>query len=117
LGVSLHTSTSGMDLPMKVLDMFGCEVPVCAVKFACLSELVQDDVNGRIFESSQQLSDLLWEQLSPLTKQPDAGNHAFGVLDRYSKQLQGRRLWSENWKSNAQPVIAKAVPAASYRLS
>lgn len=112
LGVSLHTSTSGLDLPMKVLDMFGCQVPVCAVNFACLSELVDDKVNGRIFETSGQLADVLWTLLSPLmttSLESTPACHEFGDLARYSKALQNRPRWSENWKCNAWPVIQEAT--------
>jgi beta-1,4-mannosyltransferase len=101
LGVSLHTSTSGLDLPMKVLDLFGCQVPVLALNFACLSELVQDGVNGRVFRTSTELA----EQLGSLLTLED-GNTS---LAQFSKQLHGRILWSENWKKNALPVLVDAV--------
>lgn len=39
--------------------MFGCRLPVAAVSFPALPELVQDGVTGRVFSSSSQLAAII----------------------------------------------------------
>lgn len=48
MAVSLHTSSSGIDLPMKIVDFFGVGVPVITVQFPAIGELVKDGDNGLV---------------------------------------------------------------------
>lgn len=60
LGISLHTSSSGVDLPMKVVDMFGAGLPVVGWgDFEAWPELVKEGVNGLGFDSSEGLTQQL----------------------------------------------------------
>ena len=99
LGISLHTSTSGLDLPMKVLDMFGCHVPVCALGFSCLSELVKDGINGRIFHTDIDLSEQLFELLEGYP------NHDKGHIEKYRRNIRGMTRWKENWEECARHLV------------
>lgn len=57
LGISLHSSSSGLDLPMKIMDMMGCGLPVLAYSYKTLtSELIEDEENGLLFEDGDHLA-------------------------------------------------------------
>lgn len=45
----------GLDLPMKVVDMFGCHLPVLAKRFSAIHELVTDGVTGMLFDTANEL--------------------------------------------------------------
>ena len=62
LGLCLHRSSSGLDIPMKIADLFGAGVPVCALDYgACLAERVRHGDNGLLFSTARQLADLLFD--------------------------------------------------------
>ncbi|XP_038525166.1 chitobiosyldiphosphodolichol beta-mannosyltransferase isoform X5 [Canis lupus familiaris] len=100
LGVCLHKSSSGLDLPMKVVDMFGCCLPVCAVKFRSLQELVKHEENGLVFEDAEELAGQLQMLFS---KFPDPA----GKLNQFRKNLRESELlrWDESWKQTVLPLV------------
>lgn len=97
LGVSLHTSSSGMDLPMKVVDLFGVGVPVAAVRFASVGELVKEGANGVTFETDQQLATAMIRLFDPRYKELEV------LKTGAMKETESR--WDENWDKVAAPVF------------
>jgi beta-1,4-mannosyltransferase len=96
LGISLHTSSSGVDLPMKVVDMFGTGLPVAGwSKFEAWPELVTEGVNGRGFGSAEELTRILEQLLTG--KGGELARLKQGVLE------EGKRRWDDEW----MPVAGK----------
>jgi len=104
LGICLHTSSSGLDLPMKVVDMYGCNLPVCAVKYNCISELVEHEKTGLHFENSDELLKHLVRMA--FTEQGNTNN----VLDRMRTNLRklNSHRWEDEWEQKAWPIIKNA---------
>lgn len=96
LGVSLHQSSSGWDLPMKVVDMFGCGVPVVSVAFPALSELVTDGENGLVVNNSAEMARAFGE--------------LFGQGDKLAIVKKGameesRYKFEEHWNRKVGPLF------------
>ncbi|XP_073398882.1 chitobiosyldiphosphodolichol beta-mannosyltransferase isoform X1 [Dendrobates tinctorius] len=100
LGVCLHKSSSSLDLPMKVVDMFGCCLPVCAVNFQCLHELVKHNENGLTFEDSKELAAQLKMLFMAFTSKVSKLQE-FRQNLRDSKQMR----WDESWDQTVLPVL------------
>ncbi|XP_037949612.1 chitobiosyldiphosphodolichol beta-mannosyltransferase-like [Teleopsis dalmanni] len=103
LGVCLHWSSSGLDLPMKVVDMFGCCLPVCAYNFRCLNELVIHGKNGFIFENYKELAEQLKLWFKDFPNNPNIIETDIHFRSNL-KTFQSLR-WHENWSALALPVF------------
>ena len=103
LGLCLHRSSSGLDLPMKIADMFGSGLPVCALDYGpCLTELVRHGENGLVFSTSEQLANQLYELFQGFPS-------ATPLLARLRRNASecGRVRWREGWQKDALPVFER----------
>lgn len=100
LGLCLHRSASGLDLPMKVADFLGAGLPFCALRYGD----TQDEgpcagTGGVFFSTSTELSGRL---RSLFTGFPEAS----AELEELRRDA-GRchRTWLEGWDEEAAPVL------------
>ncbi|KAI3428089.1 hypothetical protein D9Q98_006472 [Chlorella vulgaris] len=105
LGVSLHASSSGLDLPMKVVDMFGCGLPVCALTYSCIGELVSHEHNGLLFATPNQLA----QQLVSCFRSSNGSSSTIGspLLARLRRGVEGASMarWHDTWRKIVLPVL------------
>lgn len=101
LGLSLHRSTSGIDLPMKVADMLGSGLPILALDYGpCLAERIDHRRTGMLFRTAAELA-ALWIELFRGFPKPSP------LLARLRRGVAAKsiRHWTENWKEHAAPVL------------
>ncbi len=108
LGISCHISASGLDLPMKILDLFGAGVPVSAYDYGpCLLELVSPGDNGVLFKTAEECCTHLEHILSDSPS-------ARASLERLRNGAiaSARTSWSEAWTAEARDAL---IPRAADR--
>jgi beta-1,4-mannosyltransferase len=102
LGVCLHYSSSGYDLPMKVVDMFSAGLPACAVEYPAISDLVKHKENGIVFKDHNDLAEYLTLIINEFFE-----NGFCEGLERFRENLKSFNEcdWVSQWREEAYPVL------------
>mmetsp|Transcript_20922 Transcript_20922/g.38772 ORF Transcript_20922/g.38772 Transcript_20922/m.38772 type:complete len:425 (-) Transcript_20922:641-1915(-) len=105
VGVCLHTSSSKLDLPMKVVDMHGAGLPVVAYAYPTIGELVTSDT-GTTFVDSKDLS----QKLGNLLENPE-------LLTKFRTNLKDIRkhgTWETEWNRVFYPMLTSSTCNRTY---
>ena len=103
LGISLHYSSSGIDLPMKVVDMFSACLPAAAVYYPTIEELVKNEENGFTFRNEKELCKILKTTIEEISKKGK-----YEKLEKFKKKLK-KELEEENWVAQWKNRVKKAL--------
>ena len=101
LGLCLHRSSSGLDIPMKIADLFGAGVPVCALDYGpCLREVLRPGETGMLFSTAAELSAIV---TSLLARYPNDTSD----LDRLRGGVGAAAAtrWQDEWRRVAMATV------------
>ena len=102
-GVSLHRSSSGVDLPMKIMDLFGARTPACVFDYgACLAEQIQPGHTALTFRSAAEFAERIDELLQGFPANPE-------ILERMQRNVEAAfpETWRDAWQRDAAPVFQR----------
>lgn len=101
LGLSLHRSASGVDLPIKVVDLFQAGTPVAMLRYGpCIDELVHEGRDAVTFTDAAQLAELLW----CLFGEPEGRRR----LAEMRSAVQTGELWDQAWRPAARLLLGRS---------
>jgi beta-1,4-mannosyltransferase len=101
LGLCLHQSSSGLDLPMKLADLRGCGVPVAVFDYApVLAEVVTSGQHGVTFHDPGDLSTVFLS----VAKGSIAADSPLAKARTWLAQNAPER-WDAQWTAAARPVL------------
>jgi beta-1,4-mannosyltransferase len=104
VGISMHSSSSGLDLPMKIVDMFGCGLPALSVDYDCIKELVKPGRTGLLFNSGQQLCQHLVTLLTDFPQNEKLQQMHNNVVKTYNADSN---RWHPQWQKLIAPYLNK----------
>jgi beta-1,4-mannosyltransferase len=101
LGLCLHQSSSGLDLPMKLADLRGAAVPVAVYDYApVLSEVMTNGQEGVRFRDPGDLSRLFVEMARGSVPADSALSKSRAWLAEHPPER-----WNTQWDASAKPVL------------
>lgn len=103
VGVCLHTSSSGLDLPMKAVDLLAARTPVIALRYHCIEEVVKPGETGVLFDDDVQLCAILRQTVFPENgwEREMMENLKRGV----DKQVANSLDWDTCWQRTALTTL------------
>ena len=103
LGISLHVSSSGLDLPMKIVDLFGSGVPVVSMNYPVIKELVNDDENGVILKDNKDEISMSDDILGLLFNKEEKDKY---VNIKNGALLESQRRWDDEWNTKLFSMLS-----------